>query len=97
MWDLGLDPAPNADCFTSKMKTKTRGRGEINMENLTDINWALLAPLIGLQLILMIVAFLNWLKQEETNGPKWMWLPIILFLSIIGPVAYFLFGRNHNA
>lgn len=65
------------------------------MESFSEINWALLAPLIGLQIILMIVAFINWVKQEETNGPKWMWLPIILFISIVGPVAYFLFGRKN--
>lgn len=65
------------------------------MEALTQLNWALIAPLFGLQLILMIFAIVNWAKLEETNGPKWMWIPIILFVGIIGPVAYFLFGRKN--
>ncbi|WP_068672147.1 PLD nuclease N-terminal domain-containing protein [Oceanobacillus sp. Castelsardo] len=65
------------------------------MQTFTELNWALIAPLIGLQLILMIFALVNWAKQDETNGPKWMWIPIIVFVSMIGPVAYFIFGRKN--
>ncbi|MCM3584781.1 PLD nuclease N-terminal domain-containing protein [Mesobacillus maritimus] len=63
---------------------------------LTEVNWALIAPLIVLQLILMVFALVNCVKQEETNGPKWMWILIIIFVNIVGPVLYFLMGRKNG-
>lgn len=59
-----------------------------------EISWELIVPLIVLQLILMIVALLSWFKDEETNGPKWVWLIVIIFVNIFGPIFYFLFGRK---
>ena len=63
---------------------------------LTEVNWALIAPLIVLQLILMVFALVNCVKQEETNGPKWIWILIIIFVNIVGPVLYFLMGRKNG-
>ncbi|WP_245807759.1 PLD nuclease N-terminal domain-containing protein [Halobacillus massiliensis] len=57
-------------------------------------NFALLAPLIIIQLVLMIIAIISLIKTEYTNGPKWMWALIILFFNILGPIAYFIFGRR---
>ncbi|WP_217589699.1 PLDc N-terminal domain-containing protein [Lentibacillus saliphilus] len=56
----------------------------------------ILLPIMVIQLILMIVALVDWVKAEETNGPKWVWLVIILLLNIIGPVIYFIFGRRQK-
>lgn len=56
--------------------------------------WQLVAPLIVLQLILMIIALVSCIKEEETNGPKWLWILIIVFVNIIGPVLYFMIGRK---
>ncbi|WP_078555611.1 PLD nuclease N-terminal domain-containing protein [Bacillus alkalicellulosilyticus] len=64
------------------------------MEGLQDINLALLAPILILQLILVVFALINLSKQEETNGPKWMWVLIILFVNLIGAVLYFVIGRK---
>lgn len=61
------------------------------MEN---INFALIAPLFIIQLILMIVALLDLRKVHATNGPKWMWVLIILFVSTLGPIIYFIAGRK---
>jgi hypothetical protein len=61
---------------------------------LSDVNWALVAPLIVLQAILMVAALASCLKQEETNGPKGMWILVIIFVNIIGPVLYFVIGRK---
>ncbi|NWO13138.1 PLD nuclease N-terminal domain-containing protein [Virgibacillus sp.] len=63
---------------------------------LHSINWAILAPIIIIQLILVIVALIDWAKVKNTNGPKWLWLIIIIFLNMIGPILYFLFGRRHQ-
>lgn len=61
-----------------------------------EINWALLAPVIGLQLILMVAALISCLKAEATNGPKWMWILVIIFGSLIGSVAFFVAGRRND-
>lgn len=59
-----------------------------------DINWGLIAPLLILQVVLMVVALLDIRKMEQTNGPKFIWVLIIIFISTIGPIAYFIFGRK---
>ncbi|OZU87753.1 transcriptional regulator [Virgibacillus indicus] len=65
-------------------------------EFLNEINWAIIAPLLIIQFILVVVALIDWLKTEDTNGPKWMWFFIIVFINIIGPVLYFIFGRSQR-
>lgn len=62
--------------------------------SLDTINWSLLIPVIIIQLILMIVALIDWIKNENTNGPRWLWLLIILLVNFFGPIAYFIFGRK---
>ncbi len=59
-----------------------------------EIAWELIVPLIVLQLILMIAALASWFKDEDVNGPKWVWLLVILFVNIFGPILYFLVGRK---
>ncbi|MCJ7842715.1 PLD nuclease N-terminal domain-containing protein [Lederbergia sp. NSJ-179] len=59
-----------------------------------SISWEMIAPIIGLQLILMIVALISCVKEEETNGPKWLWALIIIFVNLVGPVLYFMIGRK---
>ena len=66
------------------------------MEILSEINWALLAPLMILQGILMITALVSCVRQQETNGPKWMWILIILFVNLLGAILYFLIGRKNS-
>ena len=54
----------------------------------------LLIPVLIIQLILIVVALLDWRKRETTRGPKWAWLLIILFVNIIGPIIYFVAARE---
>lgn len=56
----------------------------------------LVAPLIALQLLLMIIALVMCARSEEVNGPKLMWVLIILFGSLIGPILFFVFGRRSS-
>lgn len=58
------------------------------------INWALVAPLIVIQAILLIVALIDLARIHATNGPKWIWAIVIIFVNIIGPILYFIFGRK---
>ncbi|KKB75201.1 MULTISPECIES: PLDc N-terminal domain-containing protein [Bacillus] len=62
----------------------------------SEIPWALIAPLIVLYLILVISALVNCSKQEELNGPKWLWLLIIAGISFIGPISYFVIGKRRH-
>lgn len=61
---------------------------------MTEINWAIVSPLIILQAILIIAALIHCIKQERTNGPKWMWYFIIVCISIFGPILYFIIGSK---
>jgi len=58
------------------------------------INWSLIAPLLVIQAILTLSALIDWIKQEHTRGPKMLWLFIILFVSMLGPVLYFVIGKK---
>lgn len=67
------------------------------METLfAEINWAIIMPLLVIQAILIVIAGIDWIRSDRTNGPKWMWLFIILLISVIGPVLYFIIGRRQD-
>ncbi|MFJ7650098.1 PLDc N-terminal domain-containing protein [Lysinibacillus sp. NPDC097279] len=66
------------------------------MEELAKIPWAVIAPIIGVQFILMIIALIDLRKIHATNGPKILWVFIILFINLLGPVAYFIAGRKQS-
>ncbi|GGD20194.1 PLD nuclease N-terminal domain-containing protein [Pontibacillus salipaludis] len=65
-------------------------------EVISSIPWGIVAPLLVIQSILLIVALVDWFRIESTNGPKWVWLIIILFFNIPGPILYFLIGRRND-
>jgi hypothetical protein len=56
----------------------------------------ILIPIFIIQLILLIVALVDLIRIEKTNGPKWLWVVIILFINIIGPILYFVVGRRND-
>lgn len=66
------------------------------MDVLSEINWALLAPLFILQMILTLTALISCARQEETNGPKWMWFLLIIVVNLLGAILYFLIGRKNG-
>ena len=57
---------------------------------------ALLAPIIVIQLGLMIAALLDLEKEERRvrGGSKLVWVLVIVFVNVIGPIVYFLAGRE---
>lgn len=65
-------------------------------ELLDGIPWAAIMPILILNLILVIVALVSCIKEEKTNGPKWLWILIILFINLLGPVLYFVVGRRND-
>ena len=54
----------------------------------------LIIPIVILQLVLVVVALVDLARRERTKGPKWMWALIILFINLIGPILYFIIGRE---
>ena len=56
----------------------------------------LLIPLFLVQLGLMIVALIDLIKREKTKGPKWLWAIIVVFVNLIGPIIYFVAGREEE-
>lgn len=56
----------------------------------------LLVPVILIQLALMVAALLDLRKRPATRGPKWMWVVIIVLVNLIGPIAYFVVGREEE-
>ncbi len=54
----------------------------------------LLFTVILIQLVLIGAALLDLSKRAATKGPKWLWIVIILFVNTIGPIAYFVIGRE---
>lgn len=58
------------------------------------ISWKLLAPVLVLQLVLVVTALVSCVRAEETNGPKWLWIILILFVNLLGPILYFVLGRR---
>jgi len=68
---------------------------EIRIEELWD--WLpLLLPLLILQLILISAALWDLLKRDLSNEYKWLWIAIIVFVSIFGPILYFTVGRRRR-
>ena len=54
-----------------------------------------LIPVIILELALAITALVHVLKHPNYKfGNKILWIVVVLFIQIIGPVVYFLFGRG---
>jgi hypothetical protein len=56
----------------------------------------LLAPLLLIQLALIAAGLIDLARRERTRGPKWAWALVIVLFSMIGPIVYFLFGREEE-
>ncbi|MDT8307297.1 MAG: PLDc N-terminal domain-containing protein [Anaerolineae bacterium] len=54
----------------------------------------LLIPLILIQVGLMVAALWDLFRQPLTRGPRWLWIVIIVFVNIVGPILYFTVGRE---
>ncbi|EUJ45897.1 hypothetical protein PRIP_04583 [Listeria riparia FSL S10-1204] len=55
---------------------------------------ALLVPFIILYLILLVTALVDLIRHWSTRKVPVIWLIVIIFVSTIGPIIYFIFGRK---
>lgn len=54
----------------------------------------LIIPIILLELGLLIAALVDIIRREKTKGPKWIWIIVVVVFNLLGPIAYFIFGRD---
>jgi hypothetical protein len=52
-----------------------------------------LIPVVLLELGLMAFALRDLIPRRRVNGPKWLWVLIVILVQIIGPIAYLIAGR----
>jgi len=59
---------------------------------------ALLAPILAIQLGLMIAALFDLEKDDRhvRGGNKLVWVLVIVFVNVLGPVIYFVAGREET-
>ncbi|HET9457271.1 MAG TPA: PLD nuclease N-terminal domain-containing protein [Candidatus Limnocylindrales bacterium] len=59
---------------------------------------ALLVPIVLIQLGLMVAALID-LEHEDRRvrgGSKLVWALVIVFVNVIGPIVYFVAGREES-
>ncbi len=56
----------------------------------------LLIPVILIQFGLMLVALVDLVKRPKTRGPKWVWVVVVVLINVIGPIIYFVVGREEE-
>ena len=55
-----------------------------------------LIPLLILELGLLTVALVDLLNRQKVRGDKMLWVLLIVFIGIIGPIIYLIFGRKKD-
>lgn len=71
----------------------------MSASDLASLSWPVIAGL-GLLLVvelgLMIWGVVDWAKRpaDQVRGNRILWLPLILFVNIIGPIVYLTAGRK---
>jgi hypothetical protein len=53
-----------------------------------------LIPVVLIELALMVAALVDLIRRDQTRGPKWLWVLVILFFNFIGPIIYFVVARE---
>ena len=54
----------------------------------------LLIPILVIQLGLAIYCLADLYRRAQTNGPKWLWVAIIILGQLWGPILYLIIGRK---
>lgn len=54
----------------------------------------LFAPIIALHFCLMLFCIYNIFKNGVRNLSKRIWILIVVFLQIFGPISFLMFGRK---
>lgn len=58
---------------------------------------AFLVPVVILEFVLLVIALIHVLRHKKYRvGNRILWVIVVCFIQIIGPVAYFIFGRGEE-
>ncbi|MBC1988185.1 PLDc_N domain-containing protein [Listeria sp. FSL L7-0478] len=57
---------------------------------------ALIIPVFLLYLALLLTAIIDLTRNWNTRKNPIIWLVVIIFINIFGPIAYFIFGRKED-
>ncbi|MBF2567269.1 PLDc_N domain-containing protein [Listeria welshimeri] len=57
---------------------------------------ALIIPVIILYLALLLTAIIDLARNWQTRKNPIIWLLVIIFINIFGPVIYLIFGRKED-
>jgi hypothetical protein len=70
--------------------------GQGNMADFSSLRelLPLLIPIIIIQIALIVVALRDLMGRERLRGPKWMWILIIVFVNLLGPILYLVLARE---
>ena len=55
---------------------------------------AVLIPILIVQFILLVAALVSAIKKEVPISDKILWILIIIFVNLIGPIVYFAIGSS---
>ncbi|WP_411338242.1 PLDc N-terminal domain-containing protein [Ruminococcus gauvreauii] len=59
--------------------------------------FAVLLPVILIELALMVTALIHVLRHSDYRfGNRAVWVIVVVFIQIIGPILYFVFGRGEE-
>lgn len=73
----------------------------MTLDQLLDLPTGLLVVLgvvILVELVLLVVGLIAWARTPDTHMPppnKWLWLVLILFLQLLGPVIFLIARKVH--
>ena len=56
----------------------------------------LFIPVIIIELGFLAFALVLAIKNEVAYLPKWAWILIIVFINLIGPILFLIFGRKKD-
>ncbi|MER2063763.1 MAG: PLD nuclease N-terminal domain-containing protein [Alkalibacterium sp.] len=57
----------------------------------------IILPLLLLQITLMVTALLHLVKNDRLDrNNKIVWALVIIFVNLIGPILYLIFGRKED-
>lgn len=56
----------------------------------------LLAPIIIIQLVLVIFTLFRLTRDKVKYLPKWGWVLVIIFINLFGPIIYLIVGRERD-
>ena len=90
------------DAIGDKRRCRPTGIGGYPQPTMADLKpeqiIALVVPIIVIQLGLMIAALIDLERDERRvrGGSKLVWALVIVFVNVVGPILYFVAGREES-